>query len=431
MTDVDQLIPRLRDRRQTRRLAYSLNNYRGHSGVGVGFRNGTLAKIVCRVPSGIHRSIGTGTETITSVSHIRALEPDDLEQVGELYELTMRTGQRTPPRGLTAYFERTLLDHPWADPEIPSLVFEGSDNRIVGFVGSHVRRLLLDGREIRMGCAGQMVTDPRERHRGIGAWLLRRYLSGPQELTITDGATDVVHQMWSSLGGHALHPGSLVWTRLFRPWRIVGERWLVSRGNDRMRRLVRAGWPLLDTPTARLTRPAARPAGVQTEELTPQAIVRHQDEVLGNARLWANYDERYLEWLFAEMEAVRSRGTFVRRLLRRDDRLLGWYLGYIQPRGTSQVMDVAATRGQLGAVLDCLFADAHEAGADAVEGRLEARLYEPLSRRGCWVHYGARALFHSKDPDVLTAISLGRSALSRLDGEWWMGHHTEPFHERP
>jgi hypothetical protein len=36
-------------------------------------------------------------------------------------------------------------------------------------------------------------------------------------------------------------------------------------------------------------------------------------------------------------------------------------------------------------------------------------------------------LFYSRDPDVLAAISLGKSALTRLDGEYWMGHHTEPF----
>jgi len=36
-------------------------------------------------------------------------------------------------------------------------------------------------------------------------------------------------------------------------------------------------------------------------------------------------------------------------------------------------------------------------------------------------------LFHTRDPELAAAISLGQSALTRLDGEWWMGHHTEPF----
>jgi hypothetical protein len=360
------------------------------------------------------------------VSQIRPIELDDLGQVTALYERTMRSGSGTPPPGLAPYFERTLLDYPWADPDIPSVVFEAGDNRILGFMGSHVRRLRIDERPIRMACTGTLVTDPRERQLGIGARLMRTYLSGPQDLTITDGATNVVHEMWVRLGGHALHPGSIVWTRLFRPWRAVGDMWLELRGKERLRRILRPAWPVLDSPTTRITRPE-RPADVHAEELTPRALVQCQAEVLGDSRLRVDYDEPFLDWLFREMAAVRTRGTLVRRLLRREGSLLGWYIAYLKPGGLSQVIDVKATRGRLGTVLDRLFADAWEHGADAVEGRLEPGLYEPLSSRRCWLHYGARALFHSRDPEVLAAISLGRSALTRLDGEYWMGHHTEPF----
>jgi hypothetical protein len=184
---------------------------------------------------------------------------------------------------------------------------------------------------------------------------------------------------------------------------------------------------VLDAPTTHITRPPVRPVGVHAEVLTPRALIQHQRDVVGNAWLRVAYDEPFLEWLFGAMAAVRSRGTLVRRLLRTDDRLLGWYVVYVKPRGMSQVIAVMAIRGQLGTVLDWLFADAWHAGADAIEGRLEPQLYEPLSRRGCWLRYGARALFHSRDAEVLAAISLGRSALTRLDGEYWMGHHVERF----
>jgi hypothetical protein len=361
------------------------------------------------------------------VSQIRPLERADLPRVTALYERTMRSGGTTPPAGLAAYFERTVLDHPWFDTEVPSLVFDTGDNRIAGFIGSYVRRLLIDERPIRMSCAGQLVTDPDERHLGVGARLLRSYLSGPQDLAITDGATPVVHEMWTRLGGYALHPGSLVWTRLFRPWRALGRTWLELRGKERWRGILGPAWRVLDCPTTRLTRPPERPAGVHADELTPRTLARCLAEVLGNARLRVNYDQPFLEWLFREMAAVRSRGTLVRRLLGREDRLLGWYVVYLTPGGVSQVMDVKATRGQLGTVLDYLFADAWDSGAAAVEGRIEPALFEPLSSRRCWLRYGSRALFHSRDPDVLAAISLGKSALSRLDGEYWMGHHTEPF----
>ena len=78
-------------------------------------------------------------------------------------------------------------------------------------------------------------------------------------------------------------------------------------------------------------------------------------------------------------------------------------------------------------VVDALFAEAWERGAAGLEGRLERPLYEPLSDRRCLLRYGTRALFHTRDPELAAAMALGDSALTRLDGEWWMGHHTEPF----
>jgi hypothetical protein len=361
------------------------------------------------------------------VSTIRPVEHDDLGQVVSLYERAMRSGRPQAPPGLAGYFERTLLDHPWADAEVPSLVFEDDEGHILGFMGSHVRRLVLDGRPIRMGCGGQLVSDPDQRSQAIGAMLLRRYLAGPQELTITDGATQVVRDMWVRLGGHTLHLASVGWTRLLRPSRAAGDHWLDRGGHDRWQGIARPVLSALDAATTPIMRPSPAPEAVESEELTPQALIGHQEEVFGDARLRVAYDEAYVEWLFREMEAVRTRGRLDRRLLRQDGQLLGWYVVYQQPRGFSQVMQVAATKGSIDTVLDYLLADTWRSGAVALEGRLEPALYESLSRRRCLLRRGTLALYHSRDPEVVAAVSVGESGLTRLDGEWWMGHHTEPF----
>lgn len=339
----------------------------------------------------------------------------------------MRSGGSAPPPGLVPYFERTLLDHPWADPELPSLVYESSDGHLAGFVGAHVRRVELDGHPARLVCAGQLISEAAARRRGAGAMLLRELHAGPQEVTITDGATPEVAAIWTALGGATSFVRSTAWTRLFRPASAVGER-LMKR--DRVRgfaRVTRPLWPLADAAARRATRPPAPEAGEGGAELTADLLVEHADQLGEDARVRLAYDRPYLEWLFAEMAAVETRGELVRRAVRRGGRVVGWYVAYIGAGRIGQVMAVAAAPRAIDHVIDTLFADAWELGAAGVEGRLERALFEPLSRRRCLLRYGVRALVRAKDPAVQDALAAGGGALSRMEGEWWMGHHTEPF----
>ena len=91
---------------------------------------------------------------------IRPFERSDLPQVADLYHRVMRAGSGAAPAGLQAGPAQTLLESPWRDPEIPSLVSQESDDRIVGFVGVHTRRIVFGGRRVRLACSGQLVVNP-------------------------------------------------------------------------------------------------------------------------------------------------------------------------------------------------------------------------------------------------------------------------------
>jgi hypothetical protein len=365
------------------------------------------------------------------MSGIRPLAREDLLQVASLYESISRSGSGMPPQGLASYFERTLLDHPWIDPDIPSLVYLDDQGAVRGFIGSHVRRLSLDGKPVRMACSGQLMSDPAVRNRAVGTLLLRRFLAGPQDLTMTDGATEATRRMWRGLGGSVGHLGSITWVRLF-DWRSAGEQAL--------RRLGMAGWtPVIRPALAAVQAVANRIPAVslqvkdpltRAEDLTPQALLEHLPSVSQHRRLCPDYDERFLTWLFQEMAEVRSRGELVKRLIRdRKDRVLGWYVAYLQRRGLSQVMQIAARERDAEAVLDHLFHDAQSAGVAALAGQFEPSLFEALARRSrrCFLHLSANFLVHAHNPEVLTPILLGQAMITRMDGERWMGHHLEPF----
>src|SRR3954453_8670276 len=110
-------------------------------------------------------------------SRIRPLERDDIPAVARLYQVVMREGSGGPPAFLAPFFERTLLDQPWADPTIPSLVYV-EDGKIVGFIGSNIRRMRFGGEPITMACSAHQIAHPRVRKRAVGALLMNKYMSG-------------------------------------------------------------------------------------------------------------------------------------------------------------------------------------------------------------------------------------------------------------
>jgi hypothetical protein len=368
----------------------------------------------------------------TPARAIRALERDDIEQAADLYEAISRSGKRRASRGLAELLERTLFDHPWADPDIPSLVYEHADGRIIGFIASHVRRFTFDGTSVRAGCCGQLVTDLEARSGVVGTLLIRAYMAGDQDLTFTDTASPTVRRLWEGLGGEAAAVHCVGWFRAFRPWASARD-YLARR--DRGRLLV-LGHPLgsaIDAAAQRLPplRLGAAPPG-RVEELTPELLIEALPEVSGSLRLLPAYDETFLHHLFAEMATVSHHGELVRTLVRDvDGRPLGWYVYYRRPGAISSVLQVAGHTRDLGTVLDHLFHDAASNGSAGLQGRVEPRLIEPLAARRTAFHAsGYLSLVHARRPELLAVLASGLGLMTRMEGEWWMGYHLLSFADR-
>ena len=356
---------------------------------------------------------------------IRPLERSDLDAVASLYELVERSGSRTPPPGLADYFAETFLDHPWAAAELPSLVNEERDGSITGFIGVHARRLLFDSRPVPMACGGQLVTDPAARSHAPGFFLLREFLNGAQEISITDTAGEGTRRMWSRLGGTSWDLASITWIKLFRPTRLALDRLSSRYGSGRLARVERPLGAGLDALSAARPR---RKRGTRLEELTPESLVRELPTIASAFRLRTAYDDVYCEWLFGAMVAVRRRGELVARLLRCEDgHVRGWFVYYLKRGGLSEVVHMAAERTWLAAVLDHLVDDARRGLAAGLRGRVEPGLLELLPSRGCFLRYEGSALIHARNEELVRAVSAGEALLTRMDGEWWTGHALEPF----
>lgn len=357
------------------------------------------------------------------MSAIRPFERGDLEQVAALYELVMRSGSKTPAPGLAPYLARMLFDQPWADPEIPSLVSVDSRDRIVGFQGSSVRRALFDGRPIRIGCAGQLMSHPDVRHRAAGALLFRTYLRGSQDLTITDTAGEPMRRIGIAMGMQMLHLSCIEWVRVLRPARYAQLLLRERRGGRTRSSRANGVLAAVDAGVTRLSRLAAPPSApdVVAEPFTVASMMEHLPIVTSRTRLHLDYDERYLKWVLSELEHVTGLGRPVTRVVRdHGGRVLGWYAYFLLRHGSARVLAVAAPDRDVGRVLDHLLHDAWSGGAAAVQGRLEPRLVDPVARRHCATVYRGGSLAHARDKEIIGAITSGDSLLTRLDSEWWL-----------
>ena len=346
------------------------------------------------------------------MSAVRPFEREDLEAVASLYERVVRGGDEPSERLLKA-LESATLTHPWADPELPSLVYVTRSGQIAGFQASYARRLVLDDRPLRLVSCGQLVADPEAEGVGIGGQLMRRMLSGPQDLTLTDGASGEVRDMWARLGGATSAVTSIGWTHWLHPARLALRTAAMRAGRGR-------------TPTGS----GYVPPPSEAEELTPERLV----EQIGRsrARLRCDYDVDYLTWLFAEMEAVEGRGPLARRLvLDEAGTPAGWYVAYMPRGATAQAIGLASARPDPGLVIDRLLADARAAGCHAVKGRVEPALLRALTKRRCLFSPTEWALADYTDDDVAAAVAREQALITRLDGEWWMGYHLEPGSLRP
>lgn len=355
---------------------------------------------------------------------VRVLVKQDIPATAALFARVYPEHRWNSQAACEAYFQEMLFDNPWRDLELPSWVAE-EDGRIVGCYAVLPRPMLFRKRPIRVAVGCQFMVDPGARQSLTALQLVKACLSGPQDLTLADGATERVRRGWLGIGGTAPQLYSLHWTRPLRPARHVlsflEERAVLPSALTLAARPLGA---LADALAARL-RPNRlyRQADDITEDvLDSTTMLSHLPDVLQGYALQPVYEARSLPWLLEQAACKTHQGKLRARAVRDGERkLIGWYLYYLKSGGVSEVIQIAALNGSFDRVLKRLLADAWRCGAAAVRGRLDPRYVQELSNRHCWLRTdGTWTLVHSRHPEIRAAINQGDAFISRLEGEWWL-----------
>jgi hypothetical protein len=361
------------------------------------------------------------------MSRIRAFEQRDVEPVARLHHRVFGgpgADQKFTPELLeryAAWFERTFFRNPWFDEALVSQVCEEADGAISGFLGVLPRRMSFRGTAIRVAMSSQFVVDPSRRATGAGVRLLKTFLAGPQDLSVTDEANNVSRQLWEGLGGRTAFLHCLHWTCYLRPMQYCVSR-LRSLGTVGLLALPATPFGLLADRLLSGVKPARfrpSPPDVIAEDLDPETLLRCLQESARARSLWPDYDGRSLQWV-REMITYNQQPHPLRQVLVRNSRreIVGWYL-YVLKRGdVSTVVQLVAHGNAIHDVLGHLLQDAWQRGSLAVSGRLEPRTMQAVAdRHGLCTCGTPWMLIHARDPELLRAFSEGDVLFSSLEGE--------------
>lgn len=358
---------------------------------------------------------------------IRIFSNDDVPAAAALFVRVYPEHRWDSQASCEAYIREVFFDNPWRDLEIPSWVAT-ENGRLCGFYAVLPRRMLLHGRPIRVAVCCQLLMDPDNVNGLAALQLAQACIRGPQDLTIADGANAQAKHIWGALGGSTALLFSLHWTRLLRPARYALS--LVDGTGAIARPFTIAARPLCavaDSLASRLPpNDFLRDGGDCTEAaIDPAAMTRLFPDVMRGVALQPAYDTESLAWLLSQAAQKKRHGELRGRMvLNNTHNPIGWYLYYLNPGATGEVLQIAAREGCFDQVIKRLMADAWSSGATALRGRLDPRFVQELSDRHCWLRReGTWTLFHSRRGDVLAAFDKGDAFLSRLDGEWWLRFH--------
>ncbi len=361
------------------------------------------------------------------MSVIRPLEPDDLPSLAGIFQRTFgKVGGASNPK-LVAYLRGHYLEAPGRDPEIAPLVHVGDDGTITGFIGVTSAPMLFGDRPIRAAVCGALMVDDPAGDPMAGARLLRAFVEGPQDLSLSETANETSVALWTRLKGVVLPTYSMDWVRIFRPagflldrarsrLPILGaampatglvDRLLARRGGDGPR------WSRLPVLPAAL-------AAVEVAEIDAVGFAEAFTTLTAPMPLRPAYGADQLAHVIGEAIAQTRHGPGAFRAIRtRGGKRIGAFLFHMRPGSVAHVMQILAAPGQTGAVIDRMFAHLAEIGAVGAMGRSQPGLIEAMIGRRCAFLPFVTSVAHARDPALIAAFGRGEAVFNGLVGETW------------
>ncbi len=352
--------------------------------------------------------------------HVRPAEPSDMMQVGNLFTRIFGKQAGPAPGALAAYLTELFLDAPDRDPEIHSKVHVRGDGMVNGFIGVLPLPLHFDGRHLRGAVCGSMMVDERDGDPFAGARLMRSFLSGPQDISLSETANPVSEGMWRRLSGTILPAYSLEWVRLLRPAGFAVE--VAAHSLPALGAMRPLAFPI-DALARRLAPDvlcAPNNQASQDRDIGIEELVALIQRIVAKTPLHPAWSTTTLHRMIENASRKSRYGSFVARAVTaRGGAPIGAFLYHAKRGRIAHVLQVVAMPGQAGTVLDRLFLHAEEMGAIALRGRSQPFLLDALLTRNCFHVHRASSVVHTRDATLLEPFTSGRAFFNGLAGDSW------------
>jgi hypothetical protein len=356
---------------------------------------------------------------------LRAFVEGDVPAVADLVWKVLHEQPGPSPAGLKVYFQELFFRNPWRDEGIVSRVYEDSEGKIRGFFGAVPRRMTIQGKPVRLAFGSNFVLDPECRASMAAMQLVRTFMKGTQDISITDSANENSRQLLRSLGFSVVPVYSLLWARPLRPSlygvhgvaRLKKNKLVATVGS-----LAKPACGLVDALAASLAISPFRQVRPTTigEELGVETLLQCLNSMPSKQLLLPEYDLSSLDWVLKFVADRKAYGEVRRILVRNEEKkIIGWFIYYAVPGGVGEVLQIGADSPSIGKVLDHLFYDAWSIGLVGIHGRMEPQFMQELTQKSCFfLRHGSWTLVHSNKPELVGLFQSGTAYFSRLDGEW-------------
>lgn len=355
---------------------------------------------------------------------IRPFTQSDAAPVADLVSKVLHERKGPTPPSLAQHLDELFLQNPWIESDIPSYVFEQSDSKLVGFFGVLPRRMTLLGRTVRLAFGSNFVVDPESRSSMAAIQLIRAFMKGPQDISITDSANDSSRQMLRSLGFKVSPIYSLVWARPLQPARYGLHGVVRLKKHGPIAKLALVAKPFATVLDSMATKLAASPfhhnhLKTEEEDATPEAILQALSTLPGKNWLLPEYTSDSFNWVFRFIQKRKAYGALIKKIIRNQEgKLVGWYVFGKADGSIGDVLQIGAEAPSASLVLNHLFRDAFREGLIGLHGRMEPQFMDEMSRSASFfVRQGSWTLLQTKSPELAEPFLTGNAFFSRLEGE--------------